>query len=818
VSIKELIFVSLERKAYKSAFPIRIRASKGAEIHQLFQKNREKTEPTFQREVLVKLHTEVQGWKFIISGRADIIYEKDDFLVIEEIKSISDLDHFQIDSQIVENYTTQLLLYGHYFQQLGEQIHCHLVLVDIFNKKTKIIDIPPKDLSEYIQKQCETILKSWEIEKKLKAEQKERAKTIIFPFERYRPNQEEIIQRTLQTIKNRERLMLLAPSGLGKTVGTLFPALKYALKKNLRVIVVSSKTTQQLIYQETLKLFIKEKAQFQSIILTAKEKICINSAFICEESFCPFLKNYNKVSLDKIVSEILTKQVIDARFIRKVARKHNICPFEISLDCSLYCDVIIGDYNYVFHPYIKLRRFFDQAFDDIILIVDEAHNLPFRAMTYYSPELTLNAIIKIQNYLSTLNIPKSIKKRGITLFQQIIDYMLDLINRSSYLATEKPILMKFDKKFFEKILNDYERFILSYIQAFTSRRGFQPGKKENVLEFAFNLREFTTILKESDTPEYSELLYIKERKIKILCKSAAPKLEKQMKGFHSVIVQSATLFPFEYFQKMIGYPSSAQNLHYSSPFAQKNRLYLLMPNVSTKYEDRQDSYNRIALTICNIVNIKEGNYLAFFPSYAYLKAVQNEIESLTLSVELMVQDRRMSESKRRNYLKKLQTSDKKYLLLAVHGGIFGEGVDFNGDMAIGAFIIGPGLPAFSMEQDLKRSYFEFKWKKGFDYAYRNPGMMKVIQAAGRIFRSSTDRGFVVLIGHRFSTPYYKDVLPADWKIEQPQDLVKRIQTFWGTKTSNLEDKTQDFQIEKPKIDEKKLFKTADLLDLIDSRS
>ncbi|MHA1669774.1 MAG: hypothetical protein ACTSV5_04255 [Promethearchaeota archaeon] len=319
-------------------------------------------------------------------------------------------------------------------------------------------------------------------------------------------------------------------------VGTLFPTLKYALKKNLRVFVVTSKTTQQHIYQETLRMFTKKKALFNSIILTAKEKICVNTAFICKKSFCPYLDNYDKASLDKIVSEILTRQVIDARFIRKVARKHTVCPFEISLDCALHCDVIIGDYNYVFHPYIRLKRFFDHSFNDIILIVDEAHNLPFRAMTYYSPELTLEVLTDAGNYLKSLNIPKSIEKQGIAIYQQITNYISGLINQLSNLVMKKPILMEFDKKFFKKMLKDYDKFILSYIQAYTSRRGFQPGKKDIILEFALILREFMTILKESDSPEYSELLYLKEGKIKILCKCTAPKLEKQIQSFHSVII------------------------------------------------------------------------------------------------------------------------------------------------------------------------------------------------------------------------------------------------------------------------------------------
>jgi DNA excision repair protein ERCC-2 len=815
ISVKDVIFASIDRRSITSAIPLRIRGLKGTEVHQIFQENRKKTEETFQREVLVKFQTTIQEWNFFISGRADIVYEKEGTIVIEEIKSISDLEDFSLESQTAEEYRLQLLLYGHYFLQLGKSIQCRLVLIDIYTEKSKIIEVLPQDLSTYIQEQCETILTSWEREQKLKAEQRNRAKTLVFPFEKYRPNQQDIIQTTSQSIKKRERLMLLAPSGLGKTVGTLFPALKYALEKNKRVFVITSKTTQQHIYRETLRIFTRKKAKFNSIILTAKEKMCVNDAFICEKSLCPYLNNYEQVSIDKIVSEMLTKQVIDARYIRNMAKNHNICPFELSLDCSLYCDVIVGDYNYVFHPFIKLKRFFDQPYDDIILIVDEAHNLPFRAMTYYSPDITLQSLTGVLQYLQSLRIPKSIEKNGSSIYQQLTNYIMDLINQFSDVGTKKPVLVKFDKKFFRDMTKDHDQFIMSYVKSFTSQQGYQPGGKNKVIEFGLNLRQFSTILKESDSPEYSELLYIKEGKIKLLCKSAAPKLKKQIKGFHSVIIQSATLFPLEYFQKMVGFPSSANRIQFNSPFSQQNRLYLLLPNLSTRYDDRQESYDLIAKTICNSVDVKKGNYLAFFPSFSYLKAVQREIEARSISIELIVQERKMSEIKRKNYLKKLKTSNKNYLLMAVHGGIFSEGVDFIGDMAIGAFIIGPGLPAFSMEQELMQKYFEYKWKKGFEYAYRNPGMMKVIQAAGRIYRTSTDFGFVMLIGHRFSIPYYKNVLPRDWNLEQPPNLLKRIKQFWATQKAFPKENTQGEKLEEPNKTAKKYPKTIDLFDFME---
>ncbi len=817
ISIKDVVYASSDRRVSTSAIPLRLRGSKGTEAHQRFQENRKKTEQSFQREVMVKIHTMFQGWKFIISGRADIVYEKEGILIIEEIKSVVNLKDFSLDSKIAEEYRQQLLMYGHYFLTQGKTIRCRLVLIDIYTDKTKIIDVPSQDHSEYIQNQCEFILNSWEMAQKLKTEQKKRAKTITFPFENYRPNQENIIEKTTQCLQKKGRLMLMAPSGLGKTIGTLFPALRYTLNKNKRLFVITSKTTQQHIYRDTLRLFTKKKAKFNSIILTAKEKMCINGVFICEKSLCPYLENYEKASLDEIVSEILTKQVIEARYIKKVAKDHRVCPFEISLGCSLYCDLIIGDYNYVFHPYIKLKRFFDQPYEDIILIVDEAHNLPPRAMAYYSPEITLQALTGVIDHLQSMPIPSSIKKKGNAIFKQASKYITDLINQFPDVETRKPILQKFDKNFFRKMLTESDQFLLEYIQAYNYQRKAKLGGKDKLIQFALNLRQFSTILKESDSPEYSELLYIKEEKIKILCKSAALKLEKQIAGFHSVIMQSATLFPLDYFQKMLGFPSSALKLQYNSPFPQQNRLYLLLPYISTKYENRRESYDEIASIIHNAVSIKDGNYLAFFPSFKYLKAVQREIETYSFSVDIIVQERRMSERRRRDLLKKLQNPDRNYLLLAVHGGIFSEGVDYTGDMAIGAFIIGPGLPAYSMEQELMRKYFEFKWKKGFEYAYRNPGMMKVIQAAGRIFRTSTDRGYVMLIGHRFSTPYYKNLFPTDWKIEQPPDLIKDIQTFWAAQTKNIElnEKLPGEQSEKQEKIFKKYPKSIDLFDFME---
>jgi DNA excision repair protein ERCC-2 len=790
LSVKDLIFATEYPNYATSSIPYSIRASKGTEIHQSYQDKREKSEKNFKKEVAIKIKSKVDDWTFIISGRADCVYDSREYLIIEEIKSVSSLKKISLDSKIIKDYKQQLLIYAHYFNQLqsekGKKIKCKLVLVDIFTEETKDIEVPLEDLTDYIRTQCKNILEIWNREKQVKLNQRKRSKSIKFPFPTYRPNQEQIIEHTNKILNDRSRLILSAPSGLGKTIGTLYPALKYALKKNLRLFIITSKTTQQKIYRDTLRILAKKAGDFQSIILTAKEKMCINSAYICEKNFCPYIENYDKIKIKEIIEELLLNKVVTARNIKKVAKKIGICPFELSLDYSLYCDVIIGDYNYVFHPFIKLKRYFDRSYDNSILIIDEAHNLPFRATNYYSPEITIQDIQDCRLFLNSINVPKDVESEGVRILKNLSNYIINLIdvNQNSNqkkLKIErirKKYIIKLQEDFFRKQLKDFDQFILKYFQAYSQQNKTPPSMKDKIIEFSMNLRQFYIILKESDCPEFTQLCYIKEKKIKILCKSAAPKLEKQIKGFHSVIAQSATLFPMNYYQNMMGFPSDSQNLELNSPFAKENRLYLQFPHVSTKYEYRKESYAIIAEVISKTINIRNGNYIAFFPSFTYLKAVYEELEKKSLQVETLIQESRMNERKRKEYLKKLKEPNRNYLLLAVHGGIFGEGVDFTGDMAIGAFIIGPGLPAYSLEQELIKNYFEFKWKKGFEYAYRNIGMTKVIQAAGRIFRTDSDKGIILLIGQRFNTPYYNKILPSDWNLEKVPNIIQKIENFW----------------------------------------
>lgn len=755
----------------------RIRAAIGRDVHKEYQDKIQKTKQNAQAEYHVKYTIKSHGWNVLLNGRADVVYEENDKLIIEEIKSTT--EPFDPKHRIRQDYTKQLQLYAHGFLLNKKKVSCNMVIYDILNDRYHSIPIKVEDQVSFINKQVKLIINLHSQIRKKNSTSKSQSETLRFPFENFRRNQEKLINLTNRTLEDENSILICAPSGMGKTIGTLFPTVKFALKNSLRVFITTSKTTQQRIYEDTLKLMIKKKSKFNSIILTAKEKICNNVEFNCDPSVCPYLENYINGNTSKSVERLLTKRVLNSRIVKREANNSMICAFELSLDASLECDIIIGDYNYIFHPQIRLRRFFDTPHKDSIVIIDEAHNLVQRAIEYYSPSISQADIGETRKFLTMSKLPMKLTRRGMYTLDEIGKYITSfdkLVDKDAKWKTQIVEINKDKTKGFQKHL---DFFVLEYIREFTTKHNEIPSPKDPVIAFAEKLNYFNSILKESSSPEFAQLYMSEDKAMKIFCISAARKLSKQIKGFHSAIAQSATLFPLEYFQKMLGFPKGAYQEEFGSTFPKENQLRMTYPSVSTKYHDRRHYDEDIANLISNSMDHKKGNYLAFFPSFAYLKSVYDKLKQHPLNSRLLVQEPNMNDRKRRYFLKKLQDDNQNYLLLGVHGGIFSEGIDFMGDMAIGVFIIGPGLPAYTFEQELRKKYFQEKWQKGFEYAYRNPGMNKVIQAAGRVFRSETDKGFVMLIGQRFDTTFYSEVLPKDWEIVSQMQPAEVIRSFWG---------------------------------------
>ncbi len=769
ISIRELAY-STEPDTTFDFISQRLRTKVGQIVHRYYQQN--EVEEGGKTEYYFKFDLMVDDWKVYIKGYLDVIYFNEKHIKIEEIKSITIPTRLYRDN-INFAHEMQLQLYAHYFSKYhNKKIIAYLVVVDQRQEidKIRIIDIPQ---DEFIEKQVKKIIKFFINKKNEDKKLSKRSDKLVFPYPTYRKNQKEIIDKVYTSIRKSRRTILSAPPGLGKTLSSLFPALKYTLENNLRLFVVTSKTTQQKIYRDTLIELLNMDAEFRAIILTAKTKICHSEDNNCENNICKYLENYEKMNTDDLIDDILEFKMIDQQIIQKHADIHEICPFELSLDVSLECDVIIGDYNYVFDPKIALHRYFKRSYHDSIIIVDEAHNLPDRANDYYSMDISLSEVRRIMNFLNKTQISAAIKLKGRAILQKLhssIQVLRDQIYNFEYTDNSE---VEFDISRIKQIHEDFDLFTIDYINQLIELHHEEKLAKDTVIFFADKLKYFSNLADDSIEPEFSQIYDVDNSAMRILCKSSNKKLAKQFKGFHSVILQSATIKPFDYYANILGIDDFI-TLDYPSPFPEQNQLHLIYPQVSTRFTNREQFIPIIAKIINNTASLKKGNYLVFTPSFSYQKILARELEKIS-KLNLIVQQTKMNDTERKVMYDKL-INNKNNLLIAVSGGIFSEGVDFIGEIAIGVFICGPSLPAYSFDQELRRQYFDMQYKNGFNYAYLNPGLTKVVQSAGRIFRKETDTGFVLLFGRRF-TDYQ---LPKYWKLKITDNPVEEIKQFWNS--------------------------------------
>ncbi len=479
---------------------------------------------------------------------------------------------------------------------------------------------------------------------------------------------------------------------------------------------------------------------------------------------------------DLLDLEIITP---DEVYDRGVAEK--ICPFELSLDLSLNVSVVIGDYNYVFDPNVYLRRFFlEQKYDDIILIIDEAHNLYSRGREYYSPELHRQ---KLKTLISRLK--NSIHPVLIDLqkFLESVDRHFMKLSKSADESDSaaKKFLVKINKDFFKKRKVVLDEIIMEYY--IYRRENVGPVRQDPIQDFFYDFIAFYNVL----MLEGDEFSYIYDREgeedvLKILCKDPSKELGKRIRGFYATIAMSATLEPQKFYRDVLGFDRDKTIIcSFPSPFPREYRKIVVVPDVSTRYKVRHRFYEKVGKIVGEITSLKKGNYFVFFPSFEYLEGVSPYLHQDDFDV--ISQERVMNEKERGALLKKLKSKEGKHLILAVQGGIFAEGVDYPGEMLIGVIVVGPGLPKVCFEQELIREYFSEQYGMGFEYAYLYPGMNRVIQSAGRLIRSEKDRGIIVLLGQRFCTQYYNSLFPIDWYEYSPNELVTRdyskgIKKFW----------------------------------------
>jgi DNA excision repair protein ERCC-2 len=597
--------------------------------------------------------------------------------------------------------------------------------------------------------------------------------TIEFPYADYRPGQRDMAVAVYKAIRGDERLYTQAPTGVGKTIAALFPAVK-AVGQGLadKIFYLTAKTPGRLIAEAALDDMRQAGLQFKSVTLTAKEKICFCPPVNCDPDECIFARNYFG-KLKTALAEIDRQDAFSRPVIEKIARKYEICPFEFSLDLALWVDCVICDYNYVFDPRVYLRRFFDFNNDPYVFLIDEAHNLPDRARSMFSAELNKKTVLALRRALKA-DLPALAKK-----LSAINNILLEKRKACQAVNLDALVEQELPKKLLKAVWEFSQKaedwLVLNRPSMF----------RQELLDFYFAGNNYLR------TAEYFDTFYVSyfERqgkyglKAKLFCLDPAPMLAAPLERSQSTIFFSATLLPLDYFKKLLTGTENHPQRTFRSPFPPENVRLLIHNRISTKYRQRADSYAPIASAIVTICGAQSGNYLVFFPSYAYMTAVLELVKERLPEEQLLVQERGMSEVERETFLAQFSTDNSEMLIgFAVMGGIFGEGIDLVGERLIGTVVVGVGLPQMGLERDLIKGYFDQLNSSGFTYAYQYPGFNRVLQATGRLIRTEKDRGIIVLIDERFSHARYRRLFPEHWlgfQVVQSKNEIKyHLESFW----------------------------------------
>ena len=756
------------------SFQKRDRAQQGTWGHKQVQRARP---AGYQAEVEIAYRIEDADPPIEVTGRIDGLYGGREPVIIEEIKTTT-LSLDLVDEGHNQLHWAQAKCYAYMYarQQQLSRIGVHLTYYHLDSRQEKTFErfFSLADLEGFFTGLITPYLdwmrrvQDWQVKRNQSIQQ------LDFPYADYRPGQRDMAVAVYKSIRAGDRLYVQSPTGVGKTIATLFPAVK-ALGQGLagRIFYLTAKTPGRLVAERTLADMRQAGLQFRSITLTAKEKICFCPEAGCDPELCEYARDYFgkvKGALENIDQfQAYTRPVIET-----LARQHGICPFEFSLDLALWADCIICDYNYAFDPQVYLHRFFDFSTEAYIFLVDEAHNLPDRARAMYSAELDKKSVLDLQRVLKP-QLPRLAKK-----LQVINQILLEI--RKAIQATEKEALVEYTLP--ENLLKAVREF---------SRMAEDWLAQNQAAEFRQDLLTFYFLcLNYLRTAEYFDTFYVSyfERqgpsglKARLFCLDPAPMLAGPLARSQAAIFFSATLLPMDYFMQLLTGETHYPQRIFESPFPEENTCLLIHKQIATKYAQRAESYETIAAAIDTICRTHVGNYLVFFPSHAYLAAVHELLADRLPESQLLVQDRAMTEIEREAFLARFSASNTETLVgLAVMGGIFGEGIDLVGDRLIGVIIVGVGVPQLGLERDLIKAYYDQKNGSGFAYAYQYPGFNRVLQATGRVIRTETDRGIIILMDERFTHTRYRHLFPKHWRgiqvVQNTPELRDKLLHFWA---------------------------------------
>ena len=771
ISIRNLVEFIMRHGSIDNRYTSSIKAIEGIRGHQRVQKS---YGDNYTAEVPLKYTLTYEDLEIMVEGRADGILIEDEKTIIDEIKTTTK-DLLLIDENTNPLHWAQAKCYGYIYSMQNEldNIDIQITYYNIDTKSTRILrqSYTLKELEEFFFWLIDEY-KSWaQLESDWVNKRNESIKKLKFPFENYRPGQRELAVRVYKSITDSKKCFAQAPTGTGKTISTLFPAIKaMGEDKTSKIFYLTAKTITREVAQNTISLMRKKDLNLKAVTITAKEKICKMDEVNCNPEYCPYANGYFD-RINNSLKDILAKYNDYSKDnIEKISEEYMLCPFELSLDLTNLSDVIICDYNYVFDPRVYLKRFFDTKTTDYTFLIDEAHNLVDRAREMYSATLNEEKFVKVKKLISKKD------KRITRVIKEIQSYFEDkledltTLDENDLVESEAPLELC-------EILSSFIKFVDEYL-ARTNE------ENEELMDLYFDVYSFLSISDFYDK-NYTTI-YTKTfngMTIKIYCVNPQKVIEEKMKKAKSNIIFSATLIPMDYFMKMYSYDEEDFIINLKSPFDVKNRLLMIGDNVATTYNKRFETSEDIASYIANCVQAKKGNYMVFFPSYKYMDLVFDKMKENYPNINTSIQESNMSEEEKEEFLSMFDEDNKEtHVGFCVLGGHFSEGIDLTNDKLIGVIIVGVGMPQIGIERDIIKDHMKDS-NKGFDYAYVYPGMIKVLQAAGRCIRTDDDKGVILLLDKRYSQRIYQSLFPYEWypnfRVRKSDDVKTLCEKFWS---------------------------------------
>ena len=772
----------------------------GGRIHRMIQR---RMGPDYHAEVPLRHVINTPDYDIIIDGRADgIIYEYNPDLSQDELimlpasaLSVSDKEEYPLEGfkvtidEIKGTYKdvtrmkkydkvhlAQARCYAYIFalQNSLDSIRVRITYCNIENEQIRYFhfDYTFEELREWFDGLIAEYRKWADFEFEWKKQRDTSIKETEFPYE-YRRGQKDLVTYVYQTIYHRRKLFIEAPTGAGKTMATVFPSVK-AMGEGLveKIFYLTAKTITRTVAEQALSHLRERGLSFKSVTLTAKDKICFLDEPDCNPVSCEYARgHYDRVN-EALYALLTESDNLSRDEILKYSVKYQVCPFELALDASLFADMVIGDYNYLFDPHAYLRRFFSEGVrNDHAFLIDEAHNLIERGRDMYS------AVLFKEDFLELKRKVKDIDRR-ITLSLDGCNRELLALKRLS--GTVNVISESLISDFVKKLLR-----LSSNIEDYLEDNEDSPVRKD-ILSFYFEVSHFLLIydLISSDYVIYTDFDDDNRFMIKLLNVNPAYNLKLCMQRGRSSILFSATLLPIEYHKKLLGAEEGDYEVYANSVFDPSKRGLFIASDVTSKYSRRTEGeYRRIADYIRKITSVKKGNYMVFFPSFAFMSNVRRLFEEEYPDQKLLIQETVMRELDREEFLNAFAEENEETLIgMCVMGGIFSEGIDLKADRLIGALIVGTGIPMVCNERQILRDHFDKDGLNGYDYAYKFPGMNKVLQSSGRVIRTQDDTGIVVLLDERFLERSYLRLFPREWGNYQIVDIDNaehNISEFWN---------------------------------------